>query len=151
MHWKYIILDESLFSLSWRKGRVEQDLQKDQSRRCSSCSDICLHFHRSRWDVTQKGWAYLCAVAQHPVRYVKLWTFGMVRGGDDTPLALGPAEPATADCQLLITSSSRTSIFPCQAPFSQANPIIQPCYGPIPCEFCLLVQYALKQARKSRR
>ena len=76
MYWKYYILDESLFLLPRHQDRVEQDLQKGKSIHCSPCWDICLHFHQSWWDITQKGCAYLCAVAQHTVRFLKPWTFG---------------------------------------------------------------------------
>lgn len=126
-----------------------------QSMHRSRRSDLCLHFIQSRRDITQRGCAYLCAVAQHTVRYLKLWTFGIggvcVWGGGGTPLAFCPAQPATADFQLLIISSICISIFPRQAPSLWANPIIRPCYGPIHYEFCMQVHYVQKEGRKSRR
>lgn len=65
-----------------------------QSMHRSRRSDLCLHFIRSRRDITQRGCAYLCAVAQHTVRYLKLWTFGIGGvggGGGGHPFGLLPS------------------------------------------------------------
>lgn len=92
MDWEYYILDESLFFLSWHKDRVEQDLQYAIAIAVNASftplGPLPSLYPKYIGDITQRGCAYLCAVAQHTVRYLKLWTFGIggVWGGGGAPL-----------------------------------------------------------------